>query len=389
MNEAVVIGAGPAGLMAAEMLVDAGHSTLVVDAMPTAGRKLLMAGKSGLNLTKDEPFVDFLCAYGAAEKWLQPCLTAFGNHEVGPWAQALGQDVFTGSSGRVFPKTMKASPLLRSWLARLDAKGVTFKNRWRWQGWNDGALEFITPDGRERLSPKATVLALGGASWARLGSDGSWAELLAARDVELSSFAPSNMGITLDWSPHMQRHFGAAIKNVTLTCGGKTIKGEFVISARGLEGSLIYGFSPAYRAREPLSLDLLPNISREEITARLAKVPKKNTASNALRKALKLDPAKIALLQEFRHPLPPLDRLGTDLKTLAVPYTGTAPLDQAISVAGGVCQTALNDQFMLNAIPGVFCAGEMLDWEAPTGGYLLTACLATGRAAGLGAAGYL
>ncbi len=389
MSDAVVIGAGPAGLMAAEMLADAGQSVLVVDAMPTAGRKLLMAGKSGLNLTKDEPFDRFLAAYGPASDWLEPSLRAFGNEAVGPWAQALGQEVFTGSSGRVFPKSMKASPLLRAWLARLAAKDVAFHSRWRWQGWQEDALDFSTPEGRKLLSPKATVLALGGASWARLGSDGNWAGLLAKRGVELSLFAPSNMGITVDWSSHMTRHFGAALKNVTLTCGDKTTKGEFVISKDGLEGSLIYGFSAAFRGGQPLTLDLLPDLTREQISARLAKVPRKNTLSNSLRKALNLDPTKIALLQECAKPPQPLGALPGHLKMLPVIYSGTAPIDQAISVAGGVCKSALNDEFMLQEIAGVFCAGEMLDWEAPTGGYLLNACLATGRAAGIGAAKYI
>ena len=389
MSNAVVIGAGPAGLMAAEMLADAGHSVLVADAMPTAGRKLLMAGKSGLNLTKDEPPKVFLTAYGAAAAWLAPSLREFGNSAVGPWAQALGQEVFIGSSGRVFPKAMKASPLLRAWLARLTAKGVIFRSRWRWQGWQGDALDFETPEGSKVLSPVVTVLALGGASWARLGSDGRWADLLAKKGVALAPFEPANMGITLSWSKHMTRHFGAAIKNCSLTCGGKTTKGEFVISRNGLEGSLIYGFSPALRAGETLTLDLLPDLTQEQITTRLAKVPRKNTLSNSLRKALNLSPAKIALLQEFSRPPQPLSALPGHLKELPIPYTGTAPLDQAISVAGGIRQSALTQQFMLRNLPGVFCAGEMLDWEAPTGGYLLTACLATGRSAGLAAAAFI
>lgn len=386
MCDALVIGAGPAGLMAAESLADQGLSVLIVDAMPTAGRKLLMAGKSGLNLTKDEPFEPFIAAYGPHGEWLRPALTAFGNHDVGPWAEALGQDVFTGSSGKIFPKSMKSSPLLRRWLARLADKKVTLQTRWLWRGWQSEALMFDTPEGPQTRTPRATVLALGGASWPRLGSTGHWAGILAQKGVALAPFEPANMGIRLQWSDHMRRHFGSALKNVTLRCGDKTRKGEFVITAEGLEGSLIYDFSPALRDGLPLELDLCPDLTLAQITEKMAKVPPKNSRSNALRKALRLTPAAIGLLTEFARPTPPHTALAGHLKALQVPYSGTANITRAISVAGGVRQDSVDNNFMLTNLPGVFCAGEMLNWEAPTGGYLLTACLATGRLAGQGAA---
>ncbi len=388
MPDALVIGAGPAGLMAAETLADQGISVQIVDAMPTAGRKLLMAGKSGLNLTKDEPFEDFIKAYGPHGAWMRPALTGFGNRDVGPWAEALGQAVFTGTSGKVFPETMKASPLLRNWLARLADKNVVLKTRWHWQGWQDGALVFDTPEGRQTRTPLATVLALGGASWPRLGSNGGWTKILAGQGISLAPFEPANMGARVDWSGHMNRHFGSALKNVTLKSGDKTRKGEFVITAQGLEGSLIYDFSPELRADLPLLLDLCPDLTLAQVTDRLAKVPAKNSLSNALRKALRLTPPAIALLMEFAKPPQPRAALAGHLKALNVTYSGIAGIERAISVAGGVQKSSLDDCFMLTDLPGVFCAGEMLDWEAPTGGYLLTACLATGRMAGLGAAAY-
>jgi uncharacterized flavoprotein (TIGR03862 family) len=389
MLDALVIGAGPAGLMAAETLADAGLSVLVVDAMPTAGRKLLMAGKSGLNLTKDEDFETFVTAYGPHGTWLRPSLETFGNRDIGPWAAALGQELFTGSSNKVFPKSMKASPLLRNWLTRLKEKKVTIQTRWRWQGWQDGALVFDTPEGQQTRTPRATVLALGGASWPRLGSNGNWAEILAAKGIALAPFEPANMGVRMPWSDHMNRHFGSALKNVTLHSGSKTRKGEFVITADGLEGSLVYDFSPELRAGLPLWLDLCPDLTHEKITDRLAKVPPKNSRSNALRKALHLNPAAIALLMEFTKPPQPRSALAKHLKALPLPYSGTAGIARAISVAGGIKRNNLDDAFMLTGIPGVFCAGEMLDWEAPTGGYLLTACLSTGQSAGLGAAAFV
>ena len=382
MSDALVIGAGPAGLMAAEMLVDAGHTVTVADQKPSVGRKFLMAGKSGLNLTKDEPEADFLKAYKA--DWLLPILAEFGPVEVMAWAEDLEQQIFTGSSGRVFPKTMKASPLLRAWLARLDAKGVVFQTRWRWTGWAGDASVFETPDGKVELTPAATVLAMGGASWRKLGSDGAWAEQFNADD--LRPFKPANMGFVVEWSPHMDDHLGAPLKNIALNA---TTRGEAVISARGLEGGGIYAVSAAVRDGAALTIDLLPDLSAEEIEARLRRKRGKNSLSNHMRKHLRLEPVKLALLQEFARPLPEdITGLARVIKALPIRHNGPRPIDEAISTAGGLAAEAVDKKLMLRARPGVFAAGEMLDWEAPTGGYLITGCLATGRMAGRAAANY-
>jgi len=335
---------------------------------------LLMAGKSGLNLTKDEPFERFLAAYGSGAPLLRPMLRAFGPQDVQTWARDLGQEIFTGSSGRVFPKVMKASPLTRAWLRRLADMRVTLNTRWHWTG---GAA-FHTPAGSVTLDPRVTVLACGGASWARLGSDGKWAAQFATQ--ELSPFKPANMGFVVDWSDHMTRHFGQPVKNVTLMAGAQELRAEFVISEHGLEGGGIYGVSAAMRDGAALTLDLLPDLSVEQVQARLAKRRAKESLSNAFRKYLKLDPVKQALVMEFARPLP--DDLSPLLKSLPVRHAGPRPMDEAISTAGGLRFYALDHGLMLRDRPGTFACGEMLDWEAPTGGYLLTACLATGRWAG-------
>jgi len=387
---ALVVGGGPAGLMAAEMLGRAGISTLVAEAKPSLGRKFLMAGKSGLNLTKDEPFEAFLGAYGAAADWLRPMLEDFGPEAVQDWARGLGQAVFTGSTGRVFPEAMKASPLLRAWLARLEGLGVSWRTRWRWTGWDGAALGFDTPEGTVRIAPEVTVLALGGASWARLGADGAWAPLLAGRGVDLAPFAPSNAGLCVAWSAHMRARFGQPLKGVRFSAGGLQSRGEAVLSERGLEGGGIYPLTPALRWRAPLTVDLLPDLDEATVAARLARPRGKASLSNHLRKALKLDPARLALLQEFGRPLPQeTGALARLIKALPVRHAGLRPMDEAISTAGGVARAALDDALMLRALPGTYCAGEMLDWDAPTGGYLLTACLATGRWAGHAAAARL
>ncbi len=378
--------------MAAEMLADAGHSVLVAEARPTMGRKLLMAGKSGLNLTKNEAYGPFMSVYGAARSWMVPMLEAFNPADVQDWAEGLGQPVFTGSSGRVFPKAMKASPLLRAWLQRLAGKGVRFETRWRWVGFDGGAV-FDTPEGCQMVQAKATVLALGGASWARLGSDGAWADILAGQGVELAPFKPANMGFVVDWSKHMEPHFGAPIKPVRLRFGKAESHGEFVISKKGVEGGAVYNLSAALRdgmeaGGVDMLVDLLPDLPMPALAQKVRQRRGKASLGNFLRKSVGITGAKAALFFEnaqARQVDKPFDLAGL-LKALPVHLKTPRPMDEAISTAGGVTKAALDNGLMLEVLPGVFCAGEMLDWEAPTGGYLLNGCLATGRVAGLAAA---
>ena len=380
MMDALVIGAGPAGLMAAEELARAGRRVVVVEGKPTVGRKFLMAGKSGLNITKDEALPAFQGRYDS--DFLAPMLAAFGPAEVQAWCRDLGQPVFTGSSGRVFPKAMKASPLLRAWLVRLGAAGVELRTRWRWTGFDGAGLAFDTPLGRQVLTPSVTVLALGGASWARLGSDAAWVPWLADRGVEIAPFKPANIGLRVDWSAHMARFYGLPVKGAALLAGKQRERGEFVISARGLEGGGIYAVSRSVREGAALGLDFMPDVAMSDVEARLAKMRAGETAANRLRK-LGLAPVAVALVMEFGRGMP----LGRAVKFLPVAHRGPRPMDEAISVAGGVSRAAVTDDLQLRAIRGVFVCGEMLDWEAPTGGYLLTAAWATGRWAGRAAAG--
>jgi uncharacterized flavoprotein (TIGR03862 family) len=338
-----------------------------------------MAGKSGLNLTKSESPDAFLAAYGASAPQLRAALAAFGPDQAQDWARGLDQPVFTGSSGRVFPVTMKASPLLRAWLGRLAGQGVIVRTRWRWTGWHRDALRFDTPDGAQVLHPDVTVLACGGASWARLGSDGAWADYVGP----VTPFAASNVGLRVDWSPHMTPHLGQPLKAVTLRAGGIASRGEAMIAARGLEGGGLYPLAPALRAGAPLTIDLAPDLPVDALRARLARARPGDSAANRLRKA-GLDPAKLALVLECARPLPA--DLAPLLKALPVPHRGPRPMDEAISTAGGLRFDALDAGLMLRDRPGVFAAGEMLDWDAPTGGYLLTACMATGLWAGRHAA---
>ncbi len=387
--EALVIGAGPAGMMAADMLSAAGVAVSLVDAKASFGRKFLMAGKSGLNLTKDQSARAFLAEYSGAD-WLKPVLSSFGPEQVVDWAMGLGQEVFTGSSGRVFPKAMKASPLLRAWLARLAAQGVVARTRWRWTGWQGDGLAFATPTEIQVIRPKVTILALGGGSWARLGSDGAWLPLLAEKVVSIAPLRPANVGFGVAWSEYMARFAGQPVKPVAVRFGDRQVRGEFVLTKSGVEGGAIYALASAVAAAgEPvIELDLLPDLSLETVRRRLSVPRGKLSLSNFLRKTVGLTGAKAALFFELSKQRLP-DQMAVALKALPLPLRGPRPIDEAISTAGGVVAAALDAKLMLRNIPGVFCAGEMLDWDAPTGGYLLTACLATGRWAGLGAVEYL
>lgn len=392
MKQVVIIGAGPAGLMAAEAALERGARVAIYDAMPSPARKFLMAGKSGLNITHSEDEALFRSRYTAPDARLAAVVEAFGPAKITAWMAGLGIESYCGTSGRVFPVGMKASPLLRRWLSRLGQGGATLHTRHRWKGWgSDGALLFDTPEGQTRVTADATILALGGASWARLGSDGAWADILAARGVELEPFAPSNCAFTANWSARLlAAQEGAPVKGVALTAGGKTQRGDFVITRAGIESGAVYPLSAALRhelagkGSATLVINLLPDTDEAALASRLASAHARDSVSNRLRKAARLDSAKIALLNEVTHGAPPKDAaaLARLLKALPLTLTGTAPMDTAISTAGGIAWDALDERLMLRAVPGTYCVGEMVAWDAPTGGYLLTACLAMGRAAG-------
>ncbi len=393
-----IVGGGPAGLMAADAAAQGGARVTVYDAMPALGRKFLMAGRGGLNLTHSEELPRFLARYGAAAPHLRAAVEAFPPQALRDFAHALGEETFVGTSGRVFPRALKASPLLRAWLRRLGGAGVALRPRHRWLGFaGPRGLRFATPEGERTATADAVVLALGGASWPRLGSDGGWAGTLADAGVALAPFAPANCGFTVGWSEHFRNRFaGTPLKRVALRFGAHGVRGEAMVTREGIEGGAVYALSSPLRdaiaAQEQavLALDLRPDLSVEALAARLAAPRGGNSFANFLRKALKLPPVAIGLLHESRDvdappsALPPA-ALAARIKSVPLRLVGTAPLARAISTAGGVRFAALDADFMLRARPGVFAAGEMLDWEAPTGGYLLQACFATGRAAGQGA----
>ena len=388
MFDVCIIGGGPAGLMAAETAADNGLSVVIIDAKPTYGRKFLMAGKSGLNITKDEAKSEFLNHYFSAKKWLAPIINNFDNEAVMKWAQELNQEIFTGSSGRVFPKSMKASPLLRSWLIRLSNKGVTFYQNWKWVGWQGDVAAFETILGKKLIKSHTTILAMGGASWPHLGSNGLWADILKKNNVTITNFQPSNMGFKIKWSKYMKPFFGTPIKSVRITSGKFSTIGEFVISKKGIEGSGIYAASKFMRDGNNLIIDLLPDTEIETLNKRRKLLSPKVSRSTFNRKVLRLNNEKTAFFNEFSQGISTQD-ITHSAKSLLIPHEGPHPINEAISTAGGVSKSALNDNLMLKAKPSVFCAGEMLDWEAPTGGYLITACLATGKWAGLGAINYI
>jgi uncharacterized flavoprotein (TIGR03862 family) len=397
-NHVAVIGAGPAGLMAAEVLAQGGADVTVYDAMPSAGRKFLMAGRGGLNLTHSEPLSEFLARYRQAMPRLKAAIEAFPPQALRIWSEALGQPTFVGSSGRVFPKAMKASPLLRAWLRRLDASGVRFEFRHRWTGWDDnGRLLFETPDGQRAVGTHATVLALGGASWPRLGSTGAWEEILAAKGVTSTPLRPANCGFTIAWSNIFRDRFeGQPLKGVALSFGTHNVRGEAIITRTGIEGGAVYALSAELReaiadqGRVTLHVALRPDLEAGKLIVRLSAPKGKQSFSNWLRKSAHLSPVGIGLSQEAAIAtgvsLPSLSPENLARLINAVPITldGTVPIARAISTAGGIAFGELDSDFMIRRLPGIFAAGEMLDWEAPTGGYLLQASFATGAAAGRG-----
>jgi uncharacterized flavoprotein (TIGR03862 family) len=397
-NHVAVIGAGPAGLMAAEVLAQGGAVVTVYDAMPSAGRKLLMAGRGGLNLTHGEPLPVFLARYREAASHLAAAIELFPPQALRDWSEALGQPTFVGSSGRVFPQAFKASPLLRAWLRRLDSQGVRFALRHRWTGWDaNGRLKFQTPNGQREIDASATVLALGGASWPRLGSNGAWAETLSARGVKISPLRPANSGFIVAWSDIFRDRFeGQPLKGVALAFGAHSVRGEAIVTRSGVEGGAIYALSAELResiqseGRATLHVVLRPELERKDLTKRLSLSRGKQSLSNFLRKAAHLSHVAIGLLQEVAKAtgvsLASMSPANLAILINAVPIelTGVAPIARAISTAGGVAFSELDSDFMLRHLPDVFAAGEMLDWEAPTGGYLLQAAFATGAAAGEG-----
>ena len=394
-----IVGGGPAGLMAAEVISARGAKVDIYDSMPSLGRKFLMAGKSGLNLTHSEPFEQFVSRYGTRRAQIEPLLSKFGPDELRAWVRGLGIETFVGTSGRVFPVGMKASPLLRAWLKRLTEAGLTFHLRHRWTGWQpDGALRFTSPEGERTVKADAVVLALGGGSWSRLGSDGAWVPWLEQVGAHVAPLKPSNCGFDVNWSPHFRERFdGHPIKSVVLSLGSFRQQGEFIVTKEGVEGGLIYSASALLRdeiearGSAVMTLDLAPDRSHEWLVEKLSKPRGSRSLATHLEKTIGIKGVKAGLLREFlsKDDFADSERLASSIKGLPIPLIATRPLDEAISSAGGVTFESLDEHLMLRSMPGIFCAGEMLDWEAPTGGYLLTACFASGHMAGRGVLDWL
>ena len=393
-----IIGGGPAGLMAAEILGKAGMQVTIYDHKPSVGRKFLMAGRGGLNLTHSENFETFLKNYGSAAQHLRPAIESFPPAQLCEWCEDLGQETFIGSSGRVFPKSLKASPLLRAWLERLNTLGVTILLNHRWAGWDRSDLTFTTPVGPLKIKPDATLLALGGGSWAKLGSDGAWTELLKQKGISVSALRPANSGFTVAWSEILKTRFaGQPVKTITLNYAGQSIPGDLMISESGIEGGPVYALSASLRndldagKSVTVTIDLKPALTVQALKQKLALPRGSQSFSTWLQKSIGLPPIAINLLRECAGDCSsmPADKLATALKAVPLTLSGTAPIDRAISTAGGITFDSIDQNFMLKKLPGVFVAGEMLDWEAPTGGYLLQASFSTAAAAANGILQYL
>lgn len=392
-RQVAIIGAGPAGLMAAETIATIGHAVTVYERMPSPARKFLLAGRGGLNLTHSEPLETFLTRYGDDATAIRNAVTSFASEHLIAWANGLGEETFVGSSGRVFPKAMKASPLLRAWLRRLDALGVTIKTRHRWTGFADGGGITLIANDREHLTvkPDAVVLALGGASWPKLGSDGAWVSAMQSVGIGVNGLEPANSGVSVTWSNvFVERFAGMPLKRIAVHVGDQRARGEALVTETGLEGGAIYAVGRSLRTAlhgaqsATLTIDLKPDMTDADLAARLSRPRGSQSQTNFLRKAANLDSVAIGILREAGPlPLEPHD-LAARIKAVPIPVIGLAGIDRAISTAGGIGLDGLAPEFMLNALPGVFVAGEMLDWDAPTGGYLLQASFATGVVAAKG-----
>jgi uncharacterized flavoprotein (TIGR03862 family) len=394
-RKVIVVGGGPAGLMAAEVLILGGVAVDLYDAMPSVGRKFLIAGKGGLNLTHSKPWGEFLSRYGQQQEQLKPMLTAFGPPELQQWFHQLGFETFVGSSGKVFPKIMKAGPVLHAWKERLKVAGVGFHQRHRWAGWDQADnLIFKTPSGQTTTTADAVILALGGESWPQTGSDGTWIPYLAEKGVKVNPLKPANCGFDVNWTDHFRARFsGVPVKAVEITFDGVCQRGEFVITVTGIQGHLIYQFSSALRdeiesqGSTQIDIDLAPDWTLEKLIEKLSQPRSKKSMATHLKRSVGISGVKSGLLWEFvpRDDFNIPEKLAQSIKKLPIPLIAPRPIEEAISSAGGISFEVLDNHLMITNLPGVFCAGEMLDWEAPTGGYLLTACFSTGRWAGLGA----